>query len=983
MASDVPSGLLTQEQEGLVVKVSNSDFNKVLETSVDKIEKLLTAKVSISATPSANDIVSLAGNLNAVIPAGFLLLHNDLEAMSGGDSGEASSESGVTVSSLLTPMLVGAGAAVVATGIVKGLFGGFSQDTTDTMAAVVESLNQNLKAEDLSNDLGVLTAQKEGFITYLKTYYLQQSASLLVSGTIEAVGEGASKAATTFLNTLFGKAEDDEKTPTKLQTVLDAVLNAVEASDYVGDEDVDAAVKIGIVNYIKTYFVSQTTSSAVNTTVTGVATAAANGLKSFVGTLLGKTPKDSSTSKIQTIIDDLIKVCSSSKLTGDDDVEAAIKSGVIGYIKTYFASQTTSKALTTATSGVATAAATAVTSFVKGILGVGAASTSHSHIQTIVDDLISDYSSTEAKKNSDIKSALKTGIKGYIETYFKAETDSMALDSTVSSLSTVATTAVKSFLSSVFGLNSKATSSQHLKDLADALIESVTSEEVEGWDETEAIKKSGILSYITSYFESQKNAALLKDVSTALATSAGTAVKSFFTSIFSKDTSDTGITHIKNIADALLEDVDKEEVSTWDGVEDSLKSTVTDFLKSYFKLQEGEALVGDTFTSLTTIAGKAVKAFFTSVFGKAEAAPSSKGADTLKAIGDGLLEDMNVKEVLKWDEIVAMRKSTIVGFTEPYLQLQADAAIEAVEEQSKSKEGLKQKFIGWLFGKEAETSPTADLLLEVVDKLATTANASTLAKDPVLVAAQKNGIGAFVISYLEAMSSVVGEASKESAKDAWNSYKNKNVSDSDKTKKPVAYYNKIFEIAYSTTSFPAATQFTTERNNAIKNVITSILGAATTTLKNSVNDMVSRNTGDIIDSTKVKTLYTSIATSAFSTTTGSGYPTASELASVKKEGVLNIAKSMLNAAVTSLRTQVDENKITFRMDTRATISQDNTTSENTSKMVTTLSQISTLLSELSTYIQNKEENANSNVGNVTVVNTGSNRTDNLDVVIPG
>ena len=1000
MAEGTPGGLNptnTDEQKTLMVKVLNQDFDTLVGNSLTymkSMQDVFARKVSVPADPSASDIVSLAGNLNAVIPAGFLLLHNDLTK--GKEEGSEESSDNFSLSSLIGPMLAVAGGAVVAAGIVKGLFGGFSDKTGNKTQELVDDLNDRLSADDLAQDPEVLAAQKKGFITYLKTYYIQQAAAMTISGTLEAVGDGAGKAVGGALKSLFNSITGKEETPNKLQECVNTIMDAVNPEDYVGDSEVDIAVRKGVIGYLKTYFVTQAAAmvedTMISTAGSAVGTAAGSAVNNLLRGIFGLSPKEATYQKIQDIVDTLIEGFSAEEASKDQDVQDALKNGIVGYITSYFVSQAAAQVLDTAVSSVSSQAGNAVGSFLKSVFTLGSNKVStFSHIQDIVDTLIESFASESAEKDQTVQDALKQGIAGYITTYFKSQSQAQALDSAVSSVSSQAGNAVGSFLKSIFTLgNNKDTTTQHIRDIVDSLIESKDYEEVSGWQSVQDALKEGVASYIKSYFEAQATASLLDSTTTALAGSAGGAVNAFFTSLFGKaEESDTGVDHIKNIADSLFGGIKEEEVKEWEGLDDVLKESVYDFLRAYFQIQTKVALADSTSTSLASVAGNTVNKFFTSLFGKAEANPSTGGIDALKAVGDKMLGDINAEEVLEWEGISSVKVEAVTSFVKAYMQLQSDAAIKSVEDSSKDEGGFFSSIASFFSGKKAdETSSTKAMnkLLEVAGLLVDSMKSSDLVGEESLQSEYKKGVKSFISSYLGSMTSSVTDELADAAEDAWEYFegqKTKDPSTGKDVEKYKYFYSLVFDRAFSTTSyFPTSSEIGESKKSNIKKSIESLLSSNSDSLKtieSTIASSVNSKKSSIAPTSTIENFFKKIVSDTFSTS--SGFPTASELATVKKEGILDAAKTMLNATVSSLKTEVDENKITFNMDTTATIEQDNTTSENTSKMVQTLNQISTLLSELNSYIQSKEEGSTSN--NVIVANTDSGRTDNLDVVIPG
>ena len=783
-----PSGL-TKDQNELVLKVANAGFDNLIQESHNyftTMQSLFTGKPSVPATPTANDIVSLAGNLNAVIPAGFLLLHNDLTGGEEGKKGSGSSDSGFSLSSFIGPMLAVVGGAVIGTGIIKGLFGGFSSKTENKTQQLVDDLNDRLSADELAKDPEVLAAQKKGFVAYLKTYYYQQAASMAVSGTIEAIGEGMGKAVGGFFTSLIDKVKGEEKTPNKLQECVNVIMDNVNPQDYVGDEEVDTAVRNGIIGYLKTYMVSQTVAMTLDTTLSSVGEAAGNMVHGFLTNLLGIGPKEAV----------------------------------------------------------------------------------YQRIQDIVDTLIDSFSAEEASKDQDVQSAVKDGITGYITSYFKTQADAMKTDTTVSNIASQAGNFVQSFVGSFFPkFLQKESASDHLTNIAETLITSTTYDEVKSWAETDVALKNGVSSYVQAYFNAQAEASIDGSVKNSLATSAGESVRNFFTGIFGKEVSDTGIDHIKNIADAMFGSIDYEEVMSWEGMDSLLHTTVSDYIKTYFSTQTKAATVGDVATSILSIAGQSIHSFFAGLFGKSADDPSQKGINTLKAIGDSLFESIEAEEVLGWEEIEDTRKEAVKSFVLAYFQIQAEAATETTKNNSEVKEGFADKVKSWWGGKNKDSNSSAGVqkLLEIASALDSSLKVDTISKDTSITEARDKSIKEFVTSY----------------------------------------YDTLIE---NTLTLP-----------------------------------------DISSDIKRK----------------------------QKTTATSIANSLLDATVNSLNTEIEENKVTFKMDTSATIKQD----ENSDKMVTTLDKISSLLDELNTFIQTqKQESGN----NVTVVNNaGSAMQDNLSVVIPG
>ncbi len=512
--ADTPKGvssLLTDEQSKLVVEVSNSDFNAVIESTLLRLENFWTSKPTVSSTPKVSDIINATGNLNAVIPAGFLLLHQDLDTIinNSKDNKSSSDNSTASIISLLKPMLAVAGAATVATGIVKGLFGGVSDDTTSHMQSIIDELNQNLTASSFKEDKTVLAAQKVGFIAYLEAYFLQQSASLLVSGTLQAIGEGAGKAVRSFFTSLFGKATESDKTSNKLKEITEAIIDTQTAQMYTGDEAVGKAVKIGMIAYLSTYFATQTAIMATNTFATGLATSIGSSINGFIKGLFsgifGIQAPSRSYEHIQSIVNDLIESQTTDTIKQGDErgeLDAAVHSGIIYYIDAYFKAQAKSQSIDTLATSVSAAAATSVTNFLGTLFGLSTNSGVNQNLKDIADALITQVTVSEALGWDEIKDAKKQGVVTYIGSYFEALAQAAASSEVKESGATSAGKSVRNFFASVFGGDTDDSNTKALKSLISDLLNPQDIEALKTTDVVTQARDQGIVSYITSYFDS-------------------------------------------------------------------------------------------------------------------------------------------------------------------------------------------------------------------------------------------------------------------------------------------------------------------------------------------------------------------------------------------------------------------------------------------------------------------------------------------------
>lgn len=493
---NVPKGLLTEEQTRLVVEVSNSDFNHVIENSLFHIESIFTSRPSIPEHPTASDIKNLAGNLNAVIPSGFLLLHRDLEKMASPESStkEDSSNFGASVVGLLKPMLIGAGAAVVATGIVKGLFGGVSSETSNHMQGVIDELNEGLTADKLASDDIVLKAQKIGFIAYLEAYFLQQAASLMISGTLESVGVGAGKAVVGFFNELFGRNSDS--TPNKLQEITEAIIDAQKVESFIEDDAVKKAVKIGMVAYIGAYFTTQAASMITDNILSGVGGAISGAINKFFTNLFSIGNNSKSYDRVQNIIDELIQKVSVEDLRKEGEITQALTEGVSSYVKAYFTTQTAAMELDTFSDSVGGLAVNAVVGFFKSLFGKS--DLSSEKLQFIVNKITEDLDVSQVSKWQEVEDAKREGISSYIVSYFDAMGKAVITSEVTDTLSKSFSDSAKSFLSSINPFNKEKKSKETQENpsffqKATELALTLKDSDLPSEEELSSLKKSSIL----------------------------------------------------------------------------------------------------------------------------------------------------------------------------------------------------------------------------------------------------------------------------------------------------------------------------------------------------------------------------------------------------------------------------------------------------------------------------------------------------------
>lgn len=502
----------TAEQSKLIDSILGADFIELTQDYMSTMRTSLAGgTISIPSSPSPNDIISYAGNLNKVIPAGFLLLHNDLTKE---DSTTGSTrDSNPSVSSLVGPMLIAAGAGMVATGIVKGLFGGFSSKTTDKMQTIIEDLNDSLSADTLAKDPDVLAAQKKGFITYLKTYYIQQAAALAVSGTLESIGEGFGKAITGIFTGLINKLTGT--TTNKLEIIIQQLLGTIDVKEYAEDREVQEALKSGTIAYLKTYMGVQIENLSVSTVVGSLG----DSIGSFIGGIFrGIFDKvtGSTTSKIQLVIDALLGTIEShsEEYVQDEEVGAALKEGVIGYLKTYMDVQVVSMSRKETTSSLVENAVGAVTSFFSSLFGKDRDNPSPTRVDSIKnigDTLLSKLTAAEVLTWPEIVTAQHNAVRNYVASYLQLQSDA-AIRATQEEGKTKegflesAKNTIVTWWSGRQGKENKTVKA--FLDLASSLDDKVSASSLMSNSQIERAQTEGAQKFISSYYDNLIEAAL-------------------------------------------------------------------------------------------------------------------------------------------------------------------------------------------------------------------------------------------------------------------------------------------------------------------------------------------------------------------------------------------------------------------------------------------------------------------------------------------
>ena len=503
-------------------------------------------------SPKASDVTG-ASSITQVIPAGFLLLHSDLQELikskKGGGGGGLSM--GLDLVSIVGGAFAVVGAAVIAGSIVKGLFKGTSEDTDNHLNDIITELNNGLTASDLANNPQVKEAQLEAFTGYLKAYYLQQSASMLVSGVLEGVGVGAGKAINSFFSNAFGKAEDSASPlQVKLNEIIDEIAVNIDNTRYLPGgaawSTIEKETDIAVAAYLATYFATQTVSMGVDNVASGVGEAlggAINGI--FIG-LFGKKEKDPLEQTLDKILSHISETIPIENYGYENTViQKEVDIAVAAYIATYFAAQATSMAVDTVTSGAGEALGGAIKGFFTGLFKKKGETTEKDPLQSklleIINNIVAGLKVDDyTLSNKVIKSETDIAIGAFVATYFATQTASLVTKEAASAIGDTAGSVIRKSVGGLFkGLFTNTTESNPLQSALLAIAENVGNDlkaHATDYGLSDPIIKAeadiALKAFLATYFAEQTAALTVSEAGGALGTAIGGFLRNGVTDMF-------------------------------------------------------------------------------------------------------------------------------------------------------------------------------------------------------------------------------------------------------------------------------------------------------------------------------------------------------------------------------------------------------------------------------------------------------------------
>ena len=633
-------------------------------------------------SPKASDVAG-ASSITQVIPAGFLLLHSDLQELikskKGGGGGGFSM--GLDLVSIVGGAFAVVGAAVIAGSIIKGLFKGTSEDTDNHLNDIITELNNELTASDLANNPQVKEAQLEAFIGYLKAYYMQQSASMLVSGVLEGVGAGAGKAINSFFSNAFGKAEDSASPlQVKLNEIIDEIAVNIDNTRYLPGGaawgTIEKETDIAVAAYLATYFATQTASMAVDNVASGVGEAIGGAIKGIFTGLFGKKEKDPLEQTLDNIILHITETIPIENYGYENAiVHKEVDIAVATYLATYFATQTASMSIESVASSAGEALGGAITGLFNGLFGKKEEDPLEQTLNKILVNIaetipIENY----GYENSVIHKEVDIAVAAYVATYFATQTASLGVETVASGAGEAIGGAINGLFKGLFG--KKDENKDPLEQTLDKILANIAETiPIENYGyENSVIHKEvdiAIAAYVATYFAAQTASMTVETVSSGAGEALGGAIKGFFTGLFKKK----GETTEKDpLQSKLLEIINN--IATSIKVEDyTLSNKVikaeTDiaigaFITTYFATQTASLIAKETASAIGDTAGsvirKSVGGLFKGLF--SNTTESNPLQSALLAIAENVGNDLKAH-------------ATDYGLSDPIIKTEAEVALKA------------------------------------------------------------------------------------------------------------------------------------------------------------------------------------------------------------------------------------------------------------------------------------------------------------------
>ena len=577
------------------------------------------------------------GGLVSVIPNGFLLLHNDLQALSSPKGGKEESKDSGGKLSFLSDFVKGFAGAAAA----MALFGG-GKNTSDSLQGVIEELDADISADDYKDDPEVAATKKAAVLGYLKMYYNSQTASL--AG--EAVGNAASSAVTSFVTGVVGDlfnailGREDNPSATSLEyiaTTLDSSMTMEELGLNDGGEYREVVVaekRKAVANYLATYYGSQVASLVANetaSTLTDVASELVGGtLRKIVEKVKGKEENSASLESFVSVLDASMSMEELGLAEGGEHRDTVLKEKRIAtaaYLAAYYTGQVASLAANEAAGTASDVASELVGGTLRKIYDkVRGREEEAASLSTFVSTLDSSMTMEElglargGDRREDVLKEKRKATASYLASYYNSQIAGLKSNSAASSISDFAAELATGTLSKIFGkLKGTEEDSNSLASFVASLDSSMTMEDLgitPGGKYREEIaeeKRKATKSYLAAFYSSQTPTS--STISSDEKVSALT--RNTLLGLYDTDTAESS-TSLKTFVDELDKSMTMEDLGLAPGgayreeaVEEKRK-TVAAYISTYYanQLASIEETSSNTLTDAVSLAKKTLQGLF-------------------------------------------------------------------------------------------------------------------------------------------------------------------------------------------------------------------------------------------------------------------------------------------------------------------------------------------------------------------------------------
>ena len=747
----------TKDMQGIEVYVKNSIPLDLSDKALSEISNIGVKTLLVDSelegalfgTGAKGKAPSITGNVEdlkkgglvGVIPNGFLLLHNDLQKLSGSEvSGEEGSSSSSKIDFLGDFVKGFAGAAGVAAGAAAAmaLFNS-GTGTSESLQGVISEIDSDLNADDYKDDPEVLSVKREAVLGYLKMYYTSQTASL--AG--EAVGSAVSSAVTTFakdtLNSLFSFLTGAEDSPAA--TSLESIANTLDSSMGIEElglgeggeyrESVASEKRKATAAYLAAYYVGQVANL--------VATDAASTFSDVAGELVGGTlrkiyekikGKEENATSLESFASELDRSMTMEELglaEGGDHREVVVKEKRIAtatYLATYYASQIANLAATTTASTMSDTASELVGGTLRKIYekltGREENATSLESFASTLDSSLTMEElglSEGGAYREEVVEEKRKATKSYLSAFYASQVGNLYANKAADAASDAVAGLVTGIFTKLFSRKAdKDDSVSSLETFVTELDTSMTMEDLglaKGGAYREEVveeKRKTVSAYLKSYYADQA-AAAIESLGSTDGIVTGLITKTLG-SLFGKAKDSDTASSLIELVNQLDADMSAGELGLEKGgknrssITDVQAEAVVSYLKAYYTSQVDSLLDNFDSSSLGTSAAATVTSFFSGLFGKKEDTSTDPFLTSLVEIIDNIGSSIDVSK-FTYENNVAIREAvddSVSEYLTAFLDKEKDALIDSIDSRS-----LKKAAKDALSGLSLDLKPLASL----------------------------------------------------------------------------------------------------------------------------------------------------------------------------------------------------------------------------------------------------------------------------------